>query len=854
MDAHQNEVFRLRALQQYNILDSPREPAFDGIVGVAATALNMPVAAISLLDQDRQWFKAIYGASITHTPRTGGLCYRAIDHANVTIVSDIHADAQYTDPDFIAFDRSLRFYAAAPIIVPGGACIGTLCVLDRKLRPDFGAREIAVLEGLAGLVITQLALRQTQMAHEQAINEIGLMRDISNLLADTSPLEVVLDTAMGKIARAMQGAFCEIWERDSAENAGLLIAMKSSDAEREARYAPLNGHAVTRLSLPTAQVLFNDAPGHLVHLLTADDDGHARRRLGRSLGLKSLIGCSLQAHGSRYVVIVAYDTERADLEECAAKLDRLSATLEPVLHRKLHDKRVELLSSALEATHDGVCLAAISSLGADRLTIEFVNAAFTAQTGYDAAQIVGKTTSDIFSFPEGEGTERERMQTAMAKRLPARGETLMRRSDGTTFWAEFTLVPLKDGNGETTHFVTIQRDVSERRDAAEAGLKREQEMQATAERLRQITDRLTRTQRIAKLGSWRREVGQDAMEWTDEVYPMFGVTPETFTPGVEACWALIHPDDRQLIIERMAAVDRTGIGYQVEYRTLGADGVLRHVWTDCVAERDEHGKAIALNGFIQDITARKQSEDMLLRAEKLRSIGQLTGGVAHDFNNLLTVISVNLEMLGEDMEPGSEPDQLRCMALRAADSGAQLTTSLLSFARRQPLQPKPLDLAKLLTEFQEMARHSMGERHPVVLEIAPNLPPCLIDRAGFEGAILNLLVNSRDAMPDGGVVTVWASQRCFKEAVKNIGTGLGAGTYVVISVTDTGTGIPAELQEKVFEPFFTTKPVGKGSGLGLSSVIGFVRQSGGEVELQSTPGMGTSVRMYLPAVEPVIFA
>ncbi len=841
------EAVRLHALQDYAILDTPREEAFDRIVHLAAVALDMPVVLIPFLDEERQWFKASYGIPISQTARTAGLCHETIKHANVTIVRDIHADPRYQDPGFIAGDRSLRFYAAAPLVVPGGEIIGTLCVMDRKLRPDFGARETEVLKDLAALVLNQLGLRRDRLMLERERDEISLIRDIAGLLTDTCSFEAALQASMRKIVGAMGGAYCEIWERHEGESAARLIAFIAADAAREERFAPMQTRLRKALTELATTALFAGRPGRMVHVLGLPDRADPRRGQAFTLGIHAFVACSLNAGDKRFVLLVAYDAARQDLEAKAAQLERVSHAMQPVLQRKLHDEKLELLSSALEATYDAVCILAISPTDASRHSIAFVNAAFSAQTGYAVADILGKLVRDFLNAGRNE-PELPRIRAAMQRREPVRAEVAIRRADGSVFWAEHTVVPMRDRRGETTHFVVIQRDITQRRAEAEVWLRREDEMLASAQLLCEATERLTRTQRIAKLGSWRRKLGEDAMEWTEAVYPMFGVTPENFKPGVEACWALIHPDDHHYIHERMETVDRTGIGYQVEYRSLGADGVLRHLWTDCVAERDERGEVVALNGIIQDITERKQAEAMLLRAEKLRSIGQLTGGIAHDFNNLLTVISINLEMLADSMQPGSHADDLRSMALRAAQSGARLTTSLLSFARRQPLQPEALDVAALLTEFQQMASHSLGERYPINLQIAPGLQHCLLDRAGFEGAMLNLLVNSRDAMPDGGVITVAAEPRLVDRPIAMLGGELAAGHYVVITVADSGTGIPAELQEKVFEPFFTTKPVGKGSGLGLSSVIGFVRQSGGEVELASEAGQGTIVRLFLPAL------
>jgi PAS domain S-box-containing protein len=249
----------------------------------------------------------------------------------------------------------------------------------------------------------------------------------------------------------------------------------------------------------------------------------------------------------------------------------------------------------------------------------------------------------------------------------------------------------------------------------------------------------------------------------------------------------------------------------------------------------------------RDITAQRAADERLLETEKFKALGQLTGGLAHDFNNLLTVISLNLEiatdMIGDDhpvldlIEP----------AMKAASSGAQLTSSLLSFARRQPLVARTSDVNALLGEMASLAARTLGGRHPIRLALRPDLPPCAIDRVQFESAVLKLLINSRDAMPSGGEITLGSDLVTVPAGGTAALPDLSPGRYVSVAVTDTGMGIPAELREKVFEPFFTTKLVGQGTGLGLSMAMGFARQSGGQITLDSVAGGGTTVRLLLPA-------
>nr|WP_281432997.1 PAS domain S-box protein [Microvirga terrestris] len=250
-------------------------------------------------------------------------------------------------------------------------------------------------------------------------------------------------------------------------------------------------------------------------------------------------------------------------------------------------------------------------------------------------------------------------------------------------------------------------------------------------------------------------------------------------------------------------------------------------------------------GFIRDLTATQKIEQELRQSQKMEAVGQLTGGVAHDFNNLLTVILGNLEMLEMRLTDERQLELVR-EARETAEHGAQLTERLLAFGRRQPLQPKLTDVGDLLGDMTPLLRRTLGETVRVQGRSDNDLWPVLVDPSQLQNAILNLAINARDAMPGGGRLTITAENAELEPGYARLYPEVQAGRYVLIAVTDTGTGMSEEVQERAFEPFFTTKEVGTGSGLGLSMVYGFVKQSGGHVMIYSEPDHGTTVRMYLP--------
>lgn len=247
------------------------------------------------------------------------------------------------------------------------------------------------------------------------------------------------------------------------------------------------------------------------------------------------------------------------------------------------------------------------------------------------------------------------------------------------------------------------------------------------------------------------------------------------------------------------------------------------------------------------IEERERAEEMLRHTQKLEAIGQLTGGVAHDFNNLLTIVLGNMDTIARRLGPDADPRLHRAIehALEGARKAAALTQRLLAFARRQPLQPEPADPNRLVHQMSELLYRTLGERIEIETTLAAGVWTIEVDVGQLESAILNLAVNARDAMPNGGKLTIETANAHIDEAYGREYT-VSPGQYVVICVSDTGTGIPRDLMDKVFDPFFTTKTTGQGTGLGLSQVYGFVKQSGGNVRIYSEPGEGTVVKLYLP--------
>jgi nitrogen-specific signal transduction histidine kinase/ActR/RegA family two-component response regulator len=267
------------------------------------------------------------------------------------------------------------------------------------------------------------------------------------------------------------------------------------------------------------------------------------------------------------------------------------------------------------------------------------------------------------------------------------------------------------------------------------------------------------------------------------------------------------------------------------------------VLIDAIHDND---KLVGFAKITRDMTERRAMQEQLSQSQKMEAVGQLTGGIAHDFNNLLTVILGNLDMLSQNV-PVEEIRWRRGIdqAMRASERAANLTQQLLAFARRQPLKPKPLDVNQTLTRWMELIRRMLPESISIRRIEGADAGSAEVDQNQLESALLNLAVNARDAMPDGGTLTLETSRTLIRGHDVHTPFDLEPGDYVLICVSDTGIGMSREVLERAFEPFFTTKPLGQGTGLGLSQIFGFVKQSGGNIQMYSQAGHGTTVKIYL---------
>jgi PAS domain S-box-containing protein len=487
--------------------------------------------------------------------------------------------------------------------------------------------------------------------------------------------------------------------------------------------------------------------------------------------------------------------------------------------RRRSSERERFFSAVVESSNDAIITKTLDG------TITAWNRAAERLFGFSASEAAGKHIRLI--VPEG---RRDEMYDILER--TGRGESVEHletkrlHKDGHEVDVSLTVSPLLSASGQIVGASKIARDITESK-RTQGALSRE------------IEER----QRIF-------ETSQDLILVTDGFGTFVQVSPSSITIlgfrpeemiGHTAI-DFIHPDDLETTRDEMRSARRGRQMRSFEARYRHKDG--RTVILNWMGTWSEPARRHFFIG--RDLTEQRAAEAQLRQAQKMDAIGQLTGGVAHDFNNILTVITGTIGILAEAVADRPELLSIAGLIDDAADRGAQLTRHMLAFARKQPLQPREVEINSLILEATNLLRPTIGEQVEVSPKLAADAWPAMVDPSQLSTAILNLALNARDAMPGGGKLTIETRNVHLDEGYASMNTDVAVGDYVMIAVSDTGTGIPAANLERVFDPFFTTKEVGKGTGLGLSMVFGFVKQTGGHIKIYSELGHGTSVKVYLP--------
>jgi two-component system, cell cycle sensor histidine kinase and response regulator CckA len=468
-----------------------------------------------------------------------------------------------------------------------------------------------------------------------------------------------------------------------------------------------------------------------------------------------------------------------------------------------------------------------------------VNRSLCELVGYSEEELLALTFQDI-THPDDLATDLAYLRETIAgERSSYRMEKRYLRKDGRVVWILLSVSLVRDEHGEPLHFVSQVEDVTERREAGERVAEAERRYRTLVEQLPLVS--YVRPRDLTAANSYV----------SPQVDALLGTSPEEWQTDGDLFLKLVHPEDRDRVVAAAQRFRSTGEPFREEYRYVARDGRVVWVHDESYLLEGLHGGDGGVQGFLIDITERRRAEEdrtrlegELRHAQKLDAIGRLAGGVAHDFNNILTAVTGYSELMLERLDPVDElyghAEEIR----RSAAQAGSLTRQLLAFGRKQLLQPSPVDPNQVVRSAARLLRSLVGERHTLRVDCAPEPRTVLADPGQIEHAVVNLVLNARDAMPAGGEIGLETS--LVDVTGDDAPEGLAAGRYVVLAVSDTGVGMDDETRARAFEPFFTTKPAGAGSGLGLSTAYGVATQSGGTIVAESEAGRGSTVALYLP--------
>ena len=508
------------------------------------------------------------------------------------------------------------------------------------------------------------------------------------------------------------------------------------------------------------------------------------------------------------------------------RLVKLRGILVDITARIHAEQRLRQLSSAVEQTDDSVLITNREGV------IEYVNAGFEKTTGYASTEVLGQTPRLL----KAEGQPRaffERLWQTITAGQPFRAEFVNRRKAGSTYHEEKVITPLRNLQGEITHYVSVGRDISQRK-AVEAALEESRQM-------------LERAQQVGHIGSWVSAPGsQGTLTWSAEASRIFGFAPGEFDGRVETFFALVHPEDRDAVARASRAALAGKRAYDLEHRIVRRDGQVRWVHEQADVERDSAGQPVRMVGVVQDVTEHRRLEEQLHHSQRLEAMGQLAGGIAHDFNNLLSAILGNVELA--QLQPPGSPESRTSLAeiLTASRRARDLVQQILAFSRRQVQRREPMQLHTVVREALSLMRASV----PAAIEFKARIaitPTVLANASEIHQVTVNLCTNAWHALKGHpGLIEVELAETEVTPDFARKHRELRPGRYVCLIVADNGCGMDETTLERIFEPFFTTKPVGEGTGLGLAVVHGIVKSHDGGIAVSSEPGKGTAFALYFP--------
>jgi PAS domain S-box-containing protein len=887
-----DEALRVEALRQYAVLDTLPEEALDDLTALAAQICGAPIALISLVDEHRQWFKARFGWAMAETPRNISFCGHALHERDLFIVPDATRDKRFAQDPMVTGEPRIRFYAGAPLVNSEGAALGTLCVIDHVPRTLTLEQEQA-LRVLARQVMTHLELcRHTRELVESEekfrllaesitdvfwITSIDLQeiyyvspgyeriwgRSTEELYANphqwsecivpedrervlsvfaalmenepTASVEYRIARPDGAIrwvqARGFQvrdatgrlvrltGIVADITERKGAEIASRHVASLVQFSDDAIIGKDLNSIITTWNK--GAEKIFGYSAGEMegtsiMRLIPADRQGEESHILGK-IGRGESVDHFETVRKTKSGRLIDVSVTASPIKDSSGKVIGVSKVARDITERK----RAEEARRASEARYrslfeyapDGILIADPENHYID------ANSTMCRMLGYTRDGLIGLQGSDIVA-----PNQIQDIAPALSEikvNPDYRREWQFRRKDDSIFSADVIATMMPDGN-----LLVVIRDITERKLAQE-------KIAEQAALLEKARDAIL-----------VRDLEGKILFWNNGAERIYGWTREEAVGRNIGEFLYANParfDDANGL-----AISRGEWYGELQHLTRDKREISVEARWTLIRDNDGHPKSVlAIN---TDITERKKIEAQFMRAQRMESIGTLAGGIAHDLNNILAPILLSIDLLKTISDEPRAKKMLETIEV-SAKRGADIVRQVLSFARglegqRIEVQPK-----HLLKDLEIIIKNTFPKDIRLQFSAPNGIWTILGDPTQVHQILLNLCVNARDAMPSGGSLTVGVENSVLDQQYAVMNIDARAGNYIIISVTDSGTGIPRDHLDKIFEPFFTTKEVNKGTGLGLSAVMAIAKSHGGFVNVYSELGKGTTFKVYLPAIE-----
>ena len=690
----------------------------------------------------------------------------------------------------------------------------------RTVLRDAGGRTT----GLFGIAREITERKRAEVALAERAGAAALVADVGLALTKAEALPTTLQRCTEAAVRHLGAAFARIWVLNEGDD---MLTLQASAG----MYTHLDG-AHSRIALGQCKIgrIAAEKRPHVTNTL-ADDPQVTDKDWARREGIVGFAGYPLVVEGRIAGVFGMFSRQvisQSTLMALGAAADEIALGI-----LRKHSENALAESEARFRELAGNVREVFFVQNRDLSRLEYVNPSYERVWGVPVASLYDDPMSYLTPVVEG---DRDALQQAM--RRSQAGELLediqfrIRRPDGAIRWIRLHATPVKDARGVPQRIVGVAADVTEQRQAEEA-------LRASEAQYRLLFDAHPSPMWVYDLETLKFRAVNTAAE------QHYGFSRSDF---LSMTIKDIHPaDDIPRLLEVLAS---GGVGAKRmpdTWRHRRKDGSIIEV--EVTGSALTFGERPAELVLAQDITARRRLEDQFRQAQKMEAVGRLAGGVAHDFNNLLTAIMGYTELLLLDMSPADPRREELSEILESAERAASLTRQLLAFSRQQVLEPRVLDLNEVITQLSKMLHRLLGEDIDLTLHLAPDLTLLRADASQMEQVLVNLAVNARDAMPQGGQLTIETWNQEVDAAPVGSQQPLRPGRYAVIAVSDTGTGMTEEVKRRLFEPFFTTKEEGKGTGLGLSTVYGIVTQTGGQVLVYSEVGHGTTFKIYLAGAD-----